>query len=98
MRRPGVSDSGWTFGVTGRAAGLDALAHAVEGYVSRFENPFAYLQAEQATRVLVFAERATLRGAERFPDIGRMTHFQSPWDRSFVMDRMVRWVSLGGPL
>ena len=26
------------------------------------------------------------------------THFQSPWDGSFVMDRMVRWVSLGGPL
>jgi Acyl-protein synthetase, LuxE/Acyl-CoA reductase (LuxC) len=49
-------------------------------------------------RRLVFAEQAALRGAERFPDIGRMTHFQSPWDGSFVMDRMVGWVSLGGPL
>ena len=49
-------------------------------------------------RRLVFAEQAALRGAERFPAIGRMTHFQSPWDGSFVMDRMVRWVSLGGPL
>ncbi len=35
------------------AAGLDALAHAVEGYVSRFQNPFADQQAEQATRILL---------------------------------------------
>jgi Acyl-CoA reductase (LuxC) len=49
-------------------------------------------------RRLVFAEQAALRGAKRFPAIGRMTHCQSPWDGSFVMDRMVRRVSLGGPL
>lgn len=35
------------------AAGLDALAHAVEGYASRFENPLADLLAEQAIRVLL---------------------------------------------
>jgi hypothetical protein len=54
--------------------------------------------ALEGRRRLAFAEQAALRGAERFPDVGRMTHFQSPWDGSFVMDRMVRWVSLGGPL
>ncbi|MCF8709888.1 LuxE/PaaK family acyltransferase [Rhizorhapis sp. SPR117] len=48
-------------------------------------------------RRLAFAERAALRGAVRFPDIGRMTHFQSPWDGLFPMDRLVRWVSMGGP-
>lgn len=35
------------------AAGLDALAHAVEGYVSRIENPMADEQAEQAIRILL---------------------------------------------
>ena len=44
------------------------------------------------------ALQAALCGAERFPAIGRMTDVQAPWDGSFVMDRMVRWVSLGGPL
>lgn len=34
------------------AAGMDALAHALEGYVSRFENPLADLFAEKAAAVL----------------------------------------------
>jgi hypothetical protein len=48
-------------------------------------------------RRLEFARRAAARGAERFPDVGRMTFFDSPWDGLFPMDRFVRWVSLGGP-
>ncbi|MEM6909314.1 MAG: acyl-CoA reductase [Pseudomonadota bacterium] len=48
-------------------------------------------------RRLEFANRAALRGAERFPDLGRMTFFQSPWDGLFPMERLVRWVTLGGP-
>ncbi len=35
------------------SAGLDALAHAVEGYVSRFANPLADVFAETATRTLL---------------------------------------------
>jgi hypothetical protein len=44
-----------------------------------------------------FAEIAAARGAVRFPDIGRMTHFETPWDGIFLMDRLVRFVTLGGP-
>lgn len=35
------------------AAGLDGLAHALEGYVSKFKNPFIDLQAEKAVAVLL---------------------------------------------
>lgn len=58
-----VLDPGVTCGVprpAGAAAGLDALAHAVEGYVSRFANPLADLMAEQAVRVLLADLEASL--------------------------------------
>lgn len=49
-------------------------------------------------RRLEFARDAARRGADRFPEVGRMTHFDTPWDGLFPMDRLVRWVPLGGPL
>ncbi|MEM9226385.1 MAG: acyl-CoA reductase [Verrucomicrobiota bacterium] len=54
--------------------------------------------AMSGERRLRFAESAALRGAERFPDVGRMTFFDSPWDGLFPMERLVKWVPLGGPL
>jgi hypothetical protein len=48
-------------------------------------------------RRIQFADIAAANGCERFPEVGRMTHFDSPWDGLFVMERLVRWVSLGGP-
>jgi len=48
-------------------------------------------------RKLAFASAASARGVERFPDLGRMTYFDSPWDGLFPMDRLVRWITLGGP-
>lgn len=48
-------------------------------------------------RKLEFAEKAGSLGAERFPDIGRMTYFDTPWDGLILLDRLVRWVSVGGP-
>lgn len=45
-----------------------------------------------------FAEIALAKGAIRFPEIGRMTHFEAPWDGLFMMDRLVRFVTLGGPM
>lgn len=48
-------------------------------------------------RKLEFATAASARGVERFPDLGRMTFFDSPWDGLFPMDRFVKWVTLGGP-
>ncbi len=49
-------------------------------------------------RRLDFANAIMQKGAMRCPDVGFMTHFDSPWDGVFVLDRLVRWVSLGGPL
>jgi len=46
---------------------------------------------------LDFAEKVTTAGVERCPDIGTMTHFDSPWDGMYVMDRIIKWVTLGGP-
>jgi len=47
---------------------------------------------------LAYARAAARRGAERFPDVGRMTLFESPWDGLFPLDRLVKWYSLGGPV
>ena len=54
--------------------------------------------AVSGARKLAFASAASARGVERFPDLGRMTYFDSPWDGIFPMDRLVKWVSLGGPI
>jgi hypothetical protein len=43
-----------------------------------------------------FALAASNRGALRFPEVGAMTGFDAPWDGIFVMDRLVRWITLGG--
>ena len=48
-------------------------------------------------RRLEFAEKVTQKGVERLPDVGSMTEFDTPWDGMFVMDRFVRWSTLGGP-
>lgn len=50
---------------------------------------------EKATR---FASAAAEKGAVRFPACGKMLNFESPWDGVFIMDRLVRWNTLGGPL
>ncbi len=50
-----ILDPGLTVGVPPpvvAAAGLDALAHALEGYVSKFSNPLADTFAETAARIL----------------------------------------------
>jgi len=44
-----------------------------------------------------FASVAAMKGAERFPDIGRMTLFDTPWDGLFPLQRLVRIVTIGGP-
>jgi alcohol dehydrogenase class IV len=50
------------------AAGLDALAHVLEGYVSRFANPLADTFAETAARTLFAQLPATIEKPED-PDI-----------------------------
>ena len=53
--------------------------------------------AASLKRKLEFADIASDLGACRFPDIGRMTHFDSPWDGINLVSRLVRFISLGGP-
>ena len=47
---------------------------------------------------LQFANQIIQQGAMRCPDVGFMMHFDSQWDGLFALDRLVRWVSLGGPI
>ena len=53
--------------------------------------------AADGEKRLTFAIKASDKGAMRFPECGRMLNFDSPWDGMYLTDRMVRWVTLGGP-
>jgi hypothetical protein len=48
-------------------------------------------------RKIEYANIAAMLGASRFPDIGRMTHFDTPWDGLNLIQRLVKYVSIGGP-
>lgn len=54
--------------------------------------------AADGEKAISFALAAADRGAMRFPACGRMLHFDSPWDGMYLTDRLVRWVTIGGPL
>ena len=54
--------------------------------------------AAEGEKALRFANAASARGAVRFPACGRMLNFDSPWDGIYLADRMVRWVTIGGPM
>ncbi|MCQ2086410.1 MAG: acyl-CoA reductase [archaeon] len=47
---------------------------------------------------MTFADRATEKGVSRLPQIGRMLNFEMPWDGLFLIERLVRWNTLFGPL
>jgi Acyl-CoA reductase (LuxC)/Acyl-protein synthetase, LuxE len=53
--------------------------------------------AVDGERGLEFARRAAIAGADRFPMLGRMTYFDSPWDGMSIVNRLMRWISIGGP-
>lgn len=54
--------------------------------------------ASSGSKALNFAEKAVEKGVMRCPEMGRMLNFESPWDGIFLMERMVRWSTFGGPL
>lgn len=54
--------------------------------------------AANGAKAMDFAVKAAGRGAVRFPVCGKMLNFESPWDGMFIMDRLVRFVTLGGPV
>lgn len=49
-------------------------------------------------RAIEFADMATAKGVARLPKIGRMLNFEMPWDGVFLIDRLVKWNTLFGPL
>ena len=53
--------------------------------------------AAEGEKAIRFALQASGAGAVRFPVCGRMLNFDSPWDGMYLIDRMVRWVTMGGP-
>lgn len=54
--------------------------------------------AAEGSKATGFATKAAQKGAVRFPACGKMLNFESPWDGMFIMDRLVKWNTLGGPL
>jgi hypothetical protein len=103
------ADAGWTVFYDEVFPGLAAPAYARTLTVKPIADvldavPFVTPEIQTiglalaGPRRLAFAREAAQRGADRFPEIGRMTHFETPWDGLFVMDRLVRWIALGGPL
>ena len=63
-----------------------------EGYTIDF------MDADKRNQAIAFAEAATPNGAVRFPQIGRMLNFEMPWDGIVLIDRLVKWNTLMGPL
>lgn len=49
-------------------------------------------------RMQLFASSAAVQGAMRFPLIGRMLNFEMPWDGIILIDRLVKWNTLAGPM
>lgn len=49
-------------------------------------------------RMRLFASSAAVQGAMRFPLIGRMLNFEMPWDGIILIDRLVKWHTLAGPM
>ncbi len=90
--RGGLADPCYSRVITVRA--IDEVMKAAEFAHGGIQTVGLALSGE---RKLAFASAASLRGVERFPDLGRMTFFDSPWDGLFPMDRLVKWVTLGGP-
>ena len=76
--------------------------HSVESIFDCLKNVNNGIQtiglAASGKKAEIFAEKASLLGVERFPKIGRMLNFEMPWDGVFLLDRLVRWNTLGGPL
>ena len=69
----------------------DALCHIDE-------NTQTIGLAAEGAKALSFANKAVEAGAMRLPDCGKMLNFESPWDGVYILERLVRWNTLGGPL
>ena len=78
------------------------FVHAVDSIMQAVKHVTEDIQTigVEATpgQAVAFAEAATPMGAVRFPQIGRMLNFEMPWDGIVLIDRLVKWNTLMGPL
>lgn len=78
------------------------MVHAVDDINQTLNNIEDYIQsigiAAPLERAKEFALRATAKGVARCPHIGRMLNFEMPWDGVFLIDRLVKWNTLFGPM
>ena len=74
---------------------VDSIMQAVKHITEDIQTIGIEAMPEQA---VAFAEAATPMGAVRFPQIGRMLNFEMPWDGIVLIDRLVKWNTLLGPL
>lgn len=78
------------------------MVHAVDHINDALQNIVEYIQsvgvAAPLDKAIDFATKATAKGVARCPMIGRMLNFEMPWDGIILIDRLVKWNTLGGPL
>lgn len=78
------------------------MVHQVEHINQALDCIEDYVQtigiAAPKEKAIDFANKSTQKGVARCPLIGRMLNFEMPWDGIFLMDRLVRWNTLFGPL
>lgn len=78
------------------------MVHEVNNIIEALDNIENYIQtigiAAPLEKAIDFATKATEKGVSRCPQIGRMLNFEMPWDGVFLIDRLVRWNTLFGPL
>jgi len=74
---------------------VDSIMQAIKHITEDIQTVGIEATSEQA---IAFAEAATTMGAVRFPQIGRMLSFEMPWDGIILMDRLIKWNTLSGPL
>lgn len=74
---------------------VDSIMQAVKHITEDIQTVGVEATPEQS---VAFAEAATPMGAVRFPQIGRMLNFEMPWDGIVLIDRLVKWNTLMGPL
>lgn len=78
------------------------MVHEVEHINEALEHIEDFIQtigiAAPEEKAIDFANKATAKGVARLPLIGRMLNFEMPWDGVFLIDRLVKWNSLFGPL
>ena len=74
---------------------VDSIMQSVDYITDDIQTVGIEATPEQA---VAYAEAATQKGAMRFPQIGRMLNFEMPWDGIVLIDRLVRWNTLLGPL